>query len=75
MNLNDKIIVTLTPEGLQLYMGYWDNISDNAGCYPGLEGNILTIQLWDFAYIFGKTLHPAYSPPCNTNFKFADNEP
>lgn len=55
-NLNDQIIIQLTPEGVRFYKDYIDSF-DTVGYYPGLKGDMLTILLWEFAHIFGQELY------------------
>lgn len=55
-NLNDKIIIQLTPEGVRFFKNYMDSL-ETIGYYPGLNGEMLTIKLWEFAYIFGQELY------------------
>lgn len=52
-NFNDKIVIKLTKEGVDLYKKYIDSLSPFEDYYPGLEGDQLTITIWEFAHIFG----------------------
>lgn len=73
MNLNNSIVITLTDSGVKFYKDYWNNLNDNSEYYPGLVGNVLTIQLWEFAHIFGQELwngNPTL--PCETGFQFVN---
>lgn len=73
MNLNNSIVITLTESGVKIYKDYWDNFNDNSGYYPGLENNILTIELWNFAAIFGQELYMGNpTPPCEMSFQFVN---
>ena len=73
MNLNDQIKITLTEKGVKIYTDYWDNYNDNSGHYPGLKDNALTIQLWEFAHIFGRELWNGNpTPPCEMEFQFVN---
>ncbi len=69
-NLNDKIIIQLTPEGVKFYKKYLDSL-ETQGYYPGLKEDMLTIQLWDFAQIFGQELYMGNPKlPCSMNFEY-----
>lgn len=73
MNLNDQIKITLTTKGVKIYTDYWDNHNDNSGHYPGLKDKVLTIQLWEFANIFGRELWNGNpTPPCEMEFQFVN---
>lgn len=72
MNLNDQIVITLTENGVKLYKKYWDSWVKNS-TYPGLEGNTLTIELWEFAQIFGREFtNGSNELPCNMEFQFVN---
>lgn len=72
MNLNNSIVITLTESGVKIYKDHWNKWIENE-IYPGLKGNILTIQLWDFAHIFGQELYMANpTPPCEMSFQFVN---
>jgi hypothetical protein len=54
-NLNDIIVIQLTPKGVKFYKEHLDSL-DTVEYYPGLKGDMLTISLWAFANIFGQEL-------------------
>lgn len=73
MNLNNSIVITLTESGVKIYKDYCNNFNDNSGYYPGLVDNILTIEIWNFAHIFGQELWNGNpKPPCEMGFQFAN---
>lgn len=61
-NLNDKITIQLTPEGVEFYKNYRDRMGIK-GFYPGLKEDMLTTELWKFAQVFG---HKLYMGKTNT---------
>lgn len=73
MNLNDKIQVTLTETGVKYYKNFIDNLDVTINWYPGLKDNVLTIQLWEFAHIFGRELwHGNPYHPCEMEFQLVN---
>ena len=70
LNVNEKVSVTLTNNGLDILKEYSSkldfllNTKDNYAHYEQyLEGNILTMQLWEIMNIFGSSFILGSPPP------------
>ena len=60
ININDEIIVRLTPAGEAAWVKYWNELTDNGGVVPSsirehatLKDGRVHFQLWTAMAIFG----------------------
>lgn len=58
LNINDRVSVELTEEGLKHLKKYWSHIDlPRDLSIPGLKENVLTTELWDVMSIFGPKIY------------------
>jgi hypothetical protein len=70
INLNDRIEVKLNNIGLKIYEDFYKNLKMEA---PKLSENILKIEFWDLANIFGKSFGNGLPIPFeSTTLKITD---
>lgn len=58
INLNEEVVIKLTKRGREILDKYLEQFTDKGYDIPGhYMGELVTMQLWEFANIFGNELY------------------
>ena len=63
INLNDHVKFKVTPESIEVWVGYWSKFPFRPNLVEDVDGWSQEIPLWEYIDIFAEHIKFGYPPP------------